>query len=610
MSDQLFGTQHEVSEWSYRSGQPYADPFNEIELDAVIEGPGGQTWRVPAYWAGGSEWRVRFAPPVPGEYKITTACTDTGNPDLHGQSLRLEARPYTGSNALLIHGPLRVAASRRTLEHADGTPFFWLGDTWWMGLTQRFKWPEDFQMLTADRVAKGFSLVQIVAGLYPDMPGFDPRGANEAGFPWEADYARLNPAYFDQADLRIGWLARSGLVPAIVGSWGYYLPIMGLRKIKQHWRNMVARWAAYPVVWCLAGEGAMPYYLSTDKEGDTAIQIRGWVEVARFIRQIDPYHHPLGLHSAPEICALAQAERLLDVNLIQPAHGGPETLVASVTQIQREYRHEPVMPSLIAEMSYEGILHYSGAEVQRLTFWSAMLCGAAGHTYGANGLWQMNTREEPYGASPWGGTWGNLPWDEAAPLPGAAQQALGKRLLERYEWWRFEPHQEWVSPAGSPEHIRVAIRGGHSGPGAGDLYLRHFFKGNRPGEKIEPGAAYSAFWWDPRTGAEHPLGPVQPNGEGSWRVPRSRSLRIGFWRWCARPLSARSERLLKNGCWGTGGAPPDAQQFFRKLMMNSEELRRNCMTDAGTSPSTKSANGAIAPPSLMPLRLMKLSWRV
>ncbi len=112
------------------------------------------------------------------------------------------------------------------------------------------------------------------------MPGFDPRGANEAGFPWEPDYTRLNPAYFDQADLRIAWLARSGLVPAIVGSWGYYLPLMGLAKIKQHWRHMIARWAAYPVVWCLAGEGAMPYYLSKDKPGDVKIQVSGWIEVA------------------------------------------------------------------------------------------------------------------------------------------------------------------------------------------------------------------------------------------------------------------------------------------------------------------------------------------
>jgi len=28
------------------------------------------------------------------------------------------------------------------LEHSDGTPFLWLGDTWWMGLTTRLDWPD------------------------------------------------------------------------------------------------------------------------------------------------------------------------------------------------------------------------------------------------------------------------------------------------------------------------------------------------------------------------------------------------------------------------------------------------------------------------------------
>ena len=58
--------------------------------------------------------------------------------------------------------------------------------------------------MAAARKAKGFSVIQIVAGLYPDMPAFDPRGANEAGFPWEQDYARVRPEYFDRADERQG----------------------------------------------------------------------------------------------------------------------------------------------------------------------------------------------------------------------------------------------------------------------------------------------------------------------------------------------------------------------------------------------------------------------
>ena len=520
MALQLFGRQHEVSEWAYATRAPYADPFNEVELDAVISGPAGQTWRVPAYWAGGSEWRVRFAPPTPGTYTIRTEATDTANPDLHGQTATLAALAYTGNNPLLLHGPLRIAASRRTLEHEDGTPFFWFGDTWWMGLCRRLKWPEGFQQLTADRVRKGFTLAQIVAGLYPDMPGFDPRGENEAGFPWEADYARLNPAYFDQADLRISWVVRNGIVPVLVGSWGYYLPILGVRKIKQHWRNMIARWGAYPVMWCLAGEAAMPWYNSEDKPGDTEKQIHGWIEVGRYVKALDPFHRPLTLHSAQEICDLVQDEGLLDVNLIQPAHGGPETLVASVTQIQREYKHEPLMPALIDEVSYEGILHYSGAEVQRFVFWTAILSGAAGHTYGANGLWQMNTREEPYGASPHGATWGHLPWDEAMNLPGSAHQSLGKRLLERYEWWRFEPHQDWVDPAGTPERTDLPFAAGIPGK----LRLIYMYGPIWGGTKLnvlklEPGVTYRAFWWDPRTAEELPAGTATADADGKWLIP-------------------------------------------------------------------------------------------
>jgi len=47
---------------------------------------------------------------------------------------------------------------------------------------------------------------------------------------------------------------------------------MGIEKMKKHWRYLIARYGAYPVVWCLAGEGIMPYYLSTNREKDIDIQ--------------------------------------------------------------------------------------------------------------------------------------------------------------------------------------------------------------------------------------------------------------------------------------------------------------------------------------------------
>ena len=186
--------------------------------------------------------------------RTTPACT--------ASRARSRFRPYTGDNPLFKHGPVRVAADKRHFEYADGTPFFWLGDTWWMGLSHRLHWPEDFKQLAADRKQKGFNVVQIVAGLYPDMPPFDPRGANEAGFPWEKDYTRIRPEYFDAADRRLRYLVDQGISPCLVGAWGYFMPWMGVAKVKAHWRYLIARYGAWPMVWCAAGEANLPYYLA------------------------------------------------------------------------------------------------------------------------------------------------------------------------------------------------------------------------------------------------------------------------------------------------------------------------------------------------------------
>ena len=142
-----------------RAARPHADPFNELTVDAVFTEPGGATERVPAFWAGGELWKVRYASATYGRHPFRTECSDASDTGLHGITGEVEITPYHGRNPLYQHGPLRVAADHRHLESADGTPFFWLGDTWWMGLCHRLEWPEEFQTLTADRRAKGFTVV-------------------------------------------------------------------------------------------------------------------------------------------------------------------------------------------------------------------------------------------------------------------------------------------------------------------------------------------------------------------------------------------------------------------------------------------------------------------
>jgi hypothetical protein len=517
----LNAVQWEVLEWGYESSRLYEDPFNSVELDVLIRYENGLEWRVPAFWEGGQGWRVRFAPPLNGQYAFETICSDEANESLHGLRGEIQALPYQGEHRLRRHGLLEVSQNQRYFEFSDGTPFYWLGDTWWMGLCKRLSWPDDFQLLAADRKEKGFTLVQIVAGLYPDMPGFDPRGANEAGFPWEEGYARINPAYFDMADLRIRWLVRQELMPCIVGCWGYYLPILGIKKMKRHWRYLVARWGAYPVIWCLAGEACMPYYLSKDKKGDEKLQIEGWTELAQFVRQLDPHQRLITIHPTQVGRDQLLDDSSLDINMLQTGHGGYGSVSNTITRVREQTERNPHMPVVVGEVSYEGILHDSGAEMQRLVYWSAVLSGASGYTYGANGIWQVNARARPYGPSPHGASWGNTPWEDAYRLEGSTQVGLARRLLERYEWWRFEPHPEWTDPSGSPEKIGAPFAAGIPGI----VRVIYFYSPTQPWSsttqvcRLEDGLQYQAYFWDPRTGQEYPLGEVKASSDGNWLIP-------------------------------------------------------------------------------------------
>ncbi len=253
-------------EVTFLSDKHYSDPFNEVELDVVFQEPNGNTINVPAFWAGNNKWVVRYASYIIGCHKFKTKCTDKSNNDLNNIKGIINISKYSGSNVLFTHGPLRISNNGRYLEHIDGTPFFWLGDTWWHGFVKRLKWPEDFKLLVRDRVKKGFSVIQIVAGLYYDTKSFNEFGANEAGWAWNKDFTCINPSYFDYADQRIKYLIENGIVPCIVGAWGFHLYFQGLKKMKKHWRYLVARWGSYPVVWCVAGEAKMPYFYDNSPE--------------------------------------------------------------------------------------------------------------------------------------------------------------------------------------------------------------------------------------------------------------------------------------------------------------------------------------------------------
>ncbi|MHB9037247.1 MAG: apiosidase-like domain-containing protein [Armatimonadota bacterium] len=521
------------TEWSFVSDKKYQDPFNEVEIDVRFTDAQGKAVVCPAYWAGESVWRVRSASSELGLHKFETICSDRDNTSLHGVNGEFTVVPYSGDNPLYKLGAVQVSSDHRYFEHKDGTPFFWLGDTWWMGFSSKLSWPSDFQTLTADRRAKGFNVVQIVAGLYPDMPPFDPRGANEGGFPWLEDYSGINPAYFDHADNRISHLVESGITPCIVGCWGYFMDFMGEENVRKHWRYLVARYGAYPVIWCAAGEALMPYYLHplfNDRPRYEPPVRRAWTEVVRYIRDIDAFSRPITIHPIYMRSARQEVDdpSLLDFDLLQAGGAGLIQFPDSIRTLIAALDLEPRMPTFAGEVVYEGLGEGNRDDIQRLVFWACVLSGAKAHTYGANGIWQVNLGSDGHGASPHGGSYGGPSWEEAARYPGSGHMGIAKSLLEQYEWWRFEPHQDWIEIGASPaiyteEAGRFFVPYAAGIPRQVRIIYLHTFVQLAPllaVKELEADVRYDAFFFNPSTAERFDIGEVNPDENGNWQPPQ------------------------------------------------------------------------------------------
>ena len=577
-------SQNRVFEWTFESRKTYADPFNDVDVDVIFT-KDGESWRVPTFWRGGSKWTVRFAPPTPGEYTYRLESTDTSNSDLNGHLGQVNITAYVGTNTLLRHGMLRVSANKRYFEHADGTPFYWLGDTWWTGLSDRLSW-EGFQKLTVDRKAKGFTVVQIVAGLVPfeEQAPVDPGFHNEGGAVWDPEFKQINPRYFDYADRRIQQLVSAGIAPAIVGAWRDILGQMGVAKMKKHWRYIIARYGAYPVFWIVGGEIYDPPEEVARRLTNAPISRvpGGWTDVARYIRATDPYHHPVTVHEIPPPYDFPlQDESLTDFDLFQASHFGWPTIAVEVALLDMHRSRTAVTkPEVVGEIGYEKLGGTHLEDFQRVAFWLAMLNGAAGYTYGANGTWESYTADKPFHRM----KWSLMTWEEGMNLPGSSQIGLGAKLLRQYPWWRFEPHPEWVTPRGTTLlEPRSGINGFDLGTWgaffaddfaqpvdgeypAGEWKVRNGnfrlpYAAGIPGQLrfiympcfglncstpptvlgLEPGVRYHAYYWEPSLGIKVDLGAVErpspgavlrddkfeDSGSSNWTEFGTKSLRSG-----------------------------------------------------------------------------------
>ncbi len=360
-----------------------------------------------------------------------------------------------------------------------------LADTWWFGLTDRLAEP-DFKDLAARRAKQGFSAIQMVVGIPPEVGPENENARSPAGFPWTLD-GQFNRAYLQFARGRIEYLNSLGLKAVVYGAWGHQIEWLGRERMAGWWRLIVETLDDLDVLYCLCGESSLwigqEGMLLPDKTtAELLARVRfSWLP-PRLRAFLGAAAHRLKkrLHRRQwEARRQAWGSVLEEVArrtgrpiLIHPtadetgyeAVPNPERLAANTAQTGHDEGARNRLWRLPLELDrrglaprgyinlepwYEGIGDRFWAPDQLYAYWASMLAGALGHCYGAHGIWNV-------GDGTFLAHWGRQTFARAVALETPRLIGLSHRLL--MECW--EPGGESFYQTRRGELIAIGRRWG------------------------------------------------------------------------------------------------------------------------------------------------------
>jgi hypothetical protein len=406
---------------------------------------------------------------------------------------------------------LRVSTDGRYLEREASTPgvarpFFWLGDTAWNLMAQLDG--DETRRYLDDRAAKGFTVVQTHL---PTWTMTTPSVHGHLAF-LNGNFDQPNEAYWRHVDTTVAEAARRGLYLAVLPVWARtYIdrlknepPQLDSLEAYRYARFLGQRYRAYPhLIWVLGGD------VRPTRHATYRALARGLTETYADgdpARILLTYHPPGGTYRPPATSTgeFYHDEPWLDLNLIQSGHALENR---SYERIAEDVARRPAKPTLDSEPCYEHhpVKHdykngaFSAWHVRRRGYWS-LLAGAAGFTYGGNGVWQMDkpgrvmqpTHFKAY-------------WYVALNHEGAQQMRHLRHLAEMYQWTTWVPDSTLVTgPLGGVDDRIQSVR-----TADGTCFLHYSTNGRPVALTPLPAGRWRSHWFDPRTGKTGSPQPVR-----------------------------------------------------------------------------------------------------
>ncbi len=466
-------------EIEFKSSKEYDNPVYTVDTDVVFYNKtSGTALKIPAFWDGGTTWKVRFAPTEVGEWSFYTVCTDTANSGLHHRGGSVVCKEYSGDLDIYKHGFVKTEPGKNYFVYDDGTPFFYLGDTHWTlaieeidsygsvetqkvaGITKeladQYGITSQFDYIMNYRAEQGYTVIQSQPLYWWDVNDqiWFQDGAENIFTLGVNDFMLEK---FEQYDRYFKIIADYGLVHSNT-QFGYPTTLMSayfggkitdeqLEKLSRYW---VARYSAYPVMWATTQEGDNDYYGVDRGDCEATPETNPWFYVMDWVAKYDPYDHPSTCHQENSIYTRVENSRFDDSEnhswyaaQYNYAFNGINWEWAK--EFYNNYGCKPVV-------NYEGPYDHwdesggSGYGV-RIQAWGAYMNGQFGYGYGAQPIWSIFWAQNGYPdyetrtiTDAYGETFDKgLNWIEGLYLESGEQITYIKDYLQKFEWWRLVP---------------------------------------------------------------------------------------------------------------------------------------------------------------------------
>jgi hypothetical protein len=269
-----------------------SNPYLDASLVGEFTAPSGKKIVVPGFYDGDAKWRLRFAPSEEGTWSYL----------LRGENVEILERGTLHCSKPLGHGFIRTnQANPYTFAHADGTPFFPMGDTCYGLFDDSPITPALREAYLKARRAQGFNFVRMSVGHSEARAAAEHTYWAWGGTPEKPDLTRFNPAFFQAFDELMYQLRGHSMNVELLVLNFYRRPFTDTAEwtaaVERQWlRYLIARYGAFDHIflWTIANE------YETHPDGTYRLDFPDDVEwaraTARFIKANDVYRHLVSVH--------------------------------------------------------------------------------------------------------------------------------------------------------------------------------------------------------------------------------------------------------------------------------------------------------------------------